>query len=85
MPIFMGKEVNISEIDIIDRLSDDAMYIDAINDAISEIQKLRWRVAELESRPTPLALDLATRTCEDVGNGLMKQSPSCVIHGSPSQ
>ena len=49
MPIILGKFVNVREVDIIDRLTDEDMYIDAIDDAIKEIQLLRGRVAELEA------------------------------------
>ena len=41
--------VNVREVDIIDRLNDEDIYINAINDAIKEIQLLRGRVAELEA------------------------------------
>ena len=49
MPIILGKFVNVREVDIIDRLTDEDMCIDAIDDAIKEIQLLRGRVAELEA------------------------------------
>ena len=73
MPIFMGRYMNINEIDIIDRLNDDIMYIDAVDDAITEIQKLRGRVAELEATQQGVQADNNRRAefwacpqCDDI-------------------
>lgn len=38
-----------AKLDIIERLNDPDLYVDAIDDAIEEIENLRLRVAELEA------------------------------------
>ena len=60
MVIFLGKEVNQSELDIIDRLEHEELYVDAIDDAIHEIQILRGRVAELEAAQQNVQATAAT-------------------------
>lgn len=38
-----------NDVDIIERLEDPEMYVDAVDDAIHEIERLRKRIAELEA------------------------------------
>lgn len=49
---------NLKDLDITDRLADEDLYIDAIDEAIAEIKRLRYRIIELEAaqqsvQPTP--------------------------------
>ena len=65
--IHLGNLVSVKYLDITDRLADEDLYIDAIDEAIAEIKRLRYRIIELEAaqqsvQPTPpLAL---VCTCE---------------------
>ena len=47
--IHLGNLVSVKDLDITDRLADEDLYIDAIDEAIAEIKRLRYRIIELEA------------------------------------
>lgn len=42
--------------DIIDRLNDPELYVDAVDDAIAEIKQLRGEIAKLRQVATPMLI-----------------------------
>ena len=58
--IHLGNLVSVKDLDITDRLADEDLYIDAIDEAIAEIKRLRYRIIELEAAQQSVQADLAT-------------------------
>jgi hypothetical protein len=69
--------------DIVERLNDPEMYVDAVDDAIREIETLRERVAELEARLTKCEVDGDYWCCKKCNSFCSVNFDTCGLCKSP--